>query len=71
MQYDRLMGIVSTDQIKTVPPPEWDRHTVHEIMLPPTDDNTILVRIPPPAAVTCRDALRSRERRMRESDPEG
>ena len=41
VQYDRLMGIVSTDQIKTVPPPEWDRRTVHEIMLPCTDDNTI------------------------------
>ena len=41
VQYDRLMGIVSTDQIKTVPPPEWDRRTVHEIMLPSTSDNTI------------------------------
>jgi Zn-dependent protease len=41
VQYDRLMGIVSTDQIKTVPQPEWERHTVHEIMAPSTDDNTI------------------------------
>jgi Zn-dependent protease len=41
VQYDRLMGIVSTDQVKSVPQPEWERHTVHEIMLPPTDDNTI------------------------------
>jgi predicted transcriptional regulator len=41
VQYDRLMGIVSTDQIKTVPQPEWEGRTVHEIMLPSTSDNTI------------------------------
>jgi Zn-dependent protease len=41
VQYDRLMGIVSTDQIRTVPPAEWEGRTVHEIMAPPTSDNTI------------------------------
>ena len=41
VQYDRLMGIVSTDQVKTVPPAEWEDRTVHEIMLPSTSDNTI------------------------------
>jgi Zn-dependent protease len=37
----RLLGCVSSRQVRNVPREEWDRHTVRDLMTPCTDQNTI------------------------------
>jgi Zn-dependent protease/CBS domain-containing protein len=41
VDHGRLVGVVSTDQVKQVPNTKWDRHAVAEVMQPPTPSNTI------------------------------
>jgi len=38
---DRLIGGISTREVKAVSRQEWERRTVREIMTPPTSENTI------------------------------
>jgi len=38
---DRLIGCVSTREVKTVPRSEWERRIVRQIMAPPTGENTV------------------------------
>ena len=38
---DRLLGSVSTQQVRNVPRDDWDLITVGEIMIPKSDDNCI------------------------------
>ncbi len=41
VEHERVIGLVHVEQVKNIPPPEWSRHTVREIMEPCTADNTI------------------------------
>jgi len=38
---ERLVGCVSTNQIKSIPREEWNRHSVQEVLRPSSADNTI------------------------------
>jgi Zn-dependent protease/predicted transcriptional regulator len=38
---ERLVGCVSTGQVKTIPREEWNRHSVQEIMAPRSGENTV------------------------------
>ncbi|MFP3869207.1 MAG: M50 family metallopeptidase [Desulfobacteraceae bacterium] len=41
MDDGKLLGYVTTKQVQEIPRDEWDRHTVGEIYLPPSPENTI------------------------------
>jgi Zn-dependent protease len=36
-----LAGCITTEEVKTIPREEWDRHTVQEVMQPCSPDNTV------------------------------
>lgn len=38
---DRLVGCVTTSQVKGIPREEWNRHSVQEVMAPRSAENTV------------------------------
>lgn len=38
---ERLVGCITTNQVKTVPREEWSRHSVQEVMVARSDENTV------------------------------
>jgi len=61
VQEDKLVGCVSTREVKEIPRSEWDQHTVKEISKSCTGENTI----PPDTDATAALALMNRTRNSR------
>ena len=41
IENDRLLGCITTERVKEVPRTEWDRHTVEEYVMAPSESTTI------------------------------